>query len=422
MNQLMPNLRLIRGGKLSTADYLSLTVDDKLTHLRALPVTRRLELLIEDSEAKKVISEFTPQEFYLMVKEIGETDASQLLDNGTTEQISVCLDLDLWQKWEFSHDKAIIWLEYLLSVNEADSMKILSRLDPELLQLILFEEIEVGGGGGELATDSERLGDWDHSFDSVYYLTFRNAKHARLIGTLIDIIFRNDRALYLDLMEGRSASVKSEIEDMCYQFRCGRLADLGFPSYEEAMEACAPLPPERYAPGEEKISVIYDTENAISFVPPLVDETLLSRVLAREMTESLRQELELLLNCAMVAEGSYGADLEKARSVTLRVYGWLNLALEYLCGSDESAAAAVVRKEQFKRLFRLGHGIVQQVARLARTVTSAEYATGKALRGFTAERPLFYRGLDDDRADGYREFNSMNDIRLANEFLNRLRG
>jgi hypothetical protein len=60
---------------------------------------------------------------------------------------------------------------------------------------------------------------------------------------------------------------------------------------------------------------------------------------------------------------------------------------------------------------------VQEVAAEARTIESSDYATGKALRGFGARHPRFYRGLDPDHADGYREFKNMDDIRNARKFL-----
>ena len=412
---------MIRGGKLSSVEFSALSFDDKLTHLRTLPATRRLELIIDDPEGRRLTRGFSPQEYYLMVKEIGESDAAQLLVNGSAEQIAFALDFDLWAKWEFNNEKAITWFEHLLSAGEADAMEILSRLDPELLQLVLHEEIEVGGGGSDgLATDSERLGEWDHTFDSNYYITFLNDKHARLIGTLLDIIFRNDHKLYLDLMEGLRASIKSEIEDFCYQFRCGRLADLGFPSYEQAVEIYSPLSQDSFAAGDEKIQIENEEGIVVIAGMPADDESFLSRVLSRVMTESLRQELGGLLNSAMVAESGGGIEEEAARAAHKRVYGWLNLALEHLSGSDETVASTLIMKQPLKRLFQLAFGMLHDISLKARRLNSDVYATGKALRGFRAQRPLFYRGLDPDHVDGYREFGSMTDVRTAREFLDML--
>lgn len=420
IQQITPKLSVIRGGKLSNSEFSALSFADKLIHLKATPSSRRMELIIEDPAGKELTQGLSPQEFYLMIKDIGETDVAQLLVNGSAEQLSFTLDLELWEKWEFNNERAITWLDYLLAGSETDAVALLSGLDPELLQLVLLEEIAVGGGAGDLATDSERLEEWDHSFDSMYFITFRNDKHARLIGTLLDIIFRHDRSLYLDLMEGCRSAVKSEIEDMCYQFRSGRLADLGFPSYEQAIEIYSPLAPDAFKAGEEKLPLVNDVGDVVTATLPLDDDTLVSRVLAAEMTESLRQELGGLLNSAMVAEGGSGIDEETARSIHRRIYGWLNLSLEHLCGSDETSAAAVIRQEPLKRLFQRGCGIVRQIAHQAKKTVSDDYATGKALRGFSADRPLFYRGLDPDRVDGYREFRTMNDVRLAHEFLDLL--
>lgn len=417
MMAMKPNLSLVPGGKLSPAEFTALSFEDRMAHLRDLPAKRRLELIVEDPDGRRLTRGFTPQEYYLMVKEIGETDAQQLIVNGSAEQLTVLLDFELWDKWEFSVEKAISWLEHLLDVGEADAMAVLSRLDPELLQLVLLDEIEVGGGCGEFATDSERLGDWDHSFDSIYYLTFRNDKHARLVGTLLDTIFRNDHELYIDLMEGCRASVRGEMEDLCYRFRNGRLADLGFPSYEDAMAIYIPLSPDAFSAGEEKVPVDGFDGAIVATLFPHDENSLLSRVLAGEMTDSLQQELWGVINSVMIAGGGGDSDEDKAYSAYRRVYGWLNLALEQLSGPDEAIASAIVRKEPLKRLFQLAFGTLRELSRAARGITSDVYATGKALRGFAAEIPLFYRGLDPDHADGYREFSSMSDVRMAREFL-----
>ncbi len=417
-----PNLTIIQGKKIDAHKFVQLPAAEKLGHLRNVSTERRLELIVEDPDSKRLIRAFSPQEFYLMVKETGETDAGLLLGNGSTSQIQFCLDLELWDKWEFNIEQAIHWLEQLLSSGEDDLIAMLRRLDPELILLILMEEIEVGGGAGELATDSERLGDWDHTFDSIYYITFRKSEHSRLIGTLLDIMYRKDQPLYYSLMEDCHASLRLELEDICYQFRCGRLADLGFPEYDYAIEIFVPIMPDAYAPGEEKSSIAPSEVDAIMLPPPASDDTLLTRALTDGMTDAVQQELSALLNCAIIAERGTGPDEDAIRSVTQRVYGWLNIALEHLSGNDAAKATEIIRKEHLKRLFRLGCGIVEEVARASRTIKSDDYATGKALRGLIAKRPRFYRGLDPDHSDGYREFSSMGDIRLMREFLSLVKG
>jgi len=415
-----PALAMIKGGKLTAQEFSSLPFPQKVDRIREMPSRKRLDLLTEDPDGKQLTKAFAPQEFYLMMKEIGETDAISLLTNCSPEQLAFCLDLELWEKWDFRFDQACTWLGYILSIGEEHLWAHLRRLDWELIQLILINGIEVGGGVGELSTDAERLGDWDHSIDNLYFITFRDSKHARLLGSLIDILYRYDHQLYMDLMEGCRSSIKSELEDLCYQFKSGRLADLGFPDYDQAIEIYLPIPPEAFALSDGKSSITADVYATVLLSSPDNgggSDTLLSRILQSNSSVALQQELGYLFNCALIAENGTMPDDDTIRIISNRVYGWLNIALEHLAGNNEVKGREIIYKEYIKRLFRLGCGIIQDVVRLAKTVQSDNYATSKALRGFTAQRPRFYRGLDSDHADGYREFQTIDDVRRAKEFL-----
>jgi hypothetical protein len=131
-------------------------------------------------------------------------------------------------------------------------------------------------------------------------------------------------------------------------------------------------------------------------------------------------ELNYLLNNALVAEETAIADRKGMESLFLRVYGYLNIALEFLCGGDAGKAADILEGEYLKRLFQLGHGIVQELKKKAEHRSGGDYATGKALTGLKARPPRFYRGLDPAGIDGYREFSGMGDVRKVEEFLDKL--
>jgi translation elongation factor EF-4 len=53
----------------------------------------------------------------------------------------------------------------------------------------------------------------------------------------------------------------------------------------------------------------------------------------------------------------------------------------------------------------------------ADAVTSDDYPTQKALSGLKEKRPRFYRGLDPDGVDDYREFASLADVRRVEWLL-----
>jgi len=113
-----PALAMIKGGRLSSQEFSSLPFSQKIERIREMPSRKRLDLLTEDPEGKELTRAFVPQEFYLLVKEVGETDAVPLLANCSAEQLVFCLDLELWEKWDFRFDQACTWLGYMLSTGE----------------------------------------------------------------------------------------------------------------------------------------------------------------------------------------------------------------------------------------------------------------------------------------------------------------
>jgi hypothetical protein len=128
-------------------------------------------------------------------------------------------------------------------------------------------------------------------------------------------------------------------------------------------------------------------------------------------------ELNYLINTALVADQAHLVDTEYMKAVVERVYGYLNIALEYLCGSDEAKGVQIISGEYLKNLFRLGFSLVLDLKFAADKLEDSDYATGKVLSGLKSARPLYYRGLDADGVDGYREFLEIQDVKTMSDFL-----
>lgn len=401
--------------------FTALPLPGKRAALDGLPAVQQMKLIVDDPQARALAGAFQPQEFYWLMKDIGEGEGIELLKFASPEQRTFILDMELWTKWDFSGDKAVEWLGYLLNAGEQTVLEQLPLLDLELLILIMMKEITVGGGTGDLTSDDERTADWDHSFDNIYFITFRNSEHARVVGEFLEVIYRNDQPLYQAIMEGVKGELESELEDMAYRFRSGRLADLGFPEAEDAISIYARLDPAKFTSTGGKEAV---AQGENSSLPALLVEgdSLFQRALAQSGSEDLRLELNYLVNSALVADGTALSDQEAMQAVFQRVHGYLNIALEYMSGGDEAKAAAILREEYLKRLFQLGFSIVIELRKKTDGLSSDDYAANKALLGLRATFPRYYRALDPDGIDGYREFQGMADIRKAEELLSALSG
>lgn len=421
-NRNHPHLTVIKGGKLSEQEFIRLTPEEKVDALRQQPARKRLDFLLADPDGSDLAASLHPQELYWLLREVGEHDTLPLLDLVSPEQYAFMLDMELWNKWDFSTEKGVVWLQYLVEAGEEVILRHLHRLDFELLLLLLKRLVAVSGGIGDLINDDQRLADWDHTFDNILYLTFTQPQHARLVGTFIDVIYRNDHDLYTALMTGIQSELESELEELCWQFRTGRLQDHGFPALEEALSIYAWSDPADFVLSADRQLPTRGEEPGDVPQPVPVGDLLLQRALRRAQSPHLLLELNFLVNSALVADETAFDDREGVEVVCKRAYGYLNVALEFLAGPDEEKAAGILARERLIRLFRLGYSLAAGLHKRSGKLTSDNYAVNKVLLGLKSERPNFYRGLDPDRADGYREFRSMEDIRAIEEFLRTLAG
>jgi len=415
------NTAAITNVRLDEENFRKLPFNEKRTYLDAVLPKERMALILGDPDDKKLARAMQPHELYWLFKENGGPEAMALLGLASPEQCVFILDMELWRGWSFSEDKAVEYLGYILKGSEEHFLELLPHLDFNLLSLFLGRELLVAGGIGDLNTDEERQTDWDHTFDDVFLIKFKNPKHAQIIGSFLELVCRFDNPLYTSLMESVSGEIDIESEEECYHLKSGRLADLGFPPFDEAREIYSRIDPARFTPGRNKV-VLQTVEATTLPAMFLTGKTFLERVILRMDSELFRMELNYLINTALVADEAHLADMDVMKSVVERVYGYLNIAMEYLCEGDEAKGAEILTGEYLKRLFQLGFSLVIGLKLRGDKLNDPDYATNKALSGLKSPRPRFYRGLDPDGIDGYREFRELHDVAAMSNFLKTLEG
>ena len=405
--------------KLSDPAFHALSFPEKRDYLKTADAKEKMDLILSDQDEKRLTVAMDPQEFFWLIKEIGEADALQLLQLASARQCIFILDMELWEGWTFSEEKACSWLAYFMEGGEQRVHELLKHLDFEFLQLFLGRELIVGGGIGDQSNDEERFGDYDHTFDGVFMLSFKNPKHSQVIGTFLSMLIKLDNPLYTALMEGIKGDVDLELEEECQRFRTGRLEDLGFPPLDEALSIYARVNPDTFEVHGGKD--LRPAGEGGAMVPMVAyEDTLFFRALALADSQPLIQELNYLVNSALVAEGGAFKEPETMTGIFQRVCGYLNIALERLSSGDLQQAAKLLVDEPLKRLFQLGYSVVLELKFVAQETETVDYATGKLLAGLKAKRPRFYRGLDPDGIDGYREFKGMEDVKRAGHLLGQL--
>ncbi len=411
------NLTLIKGKRLTPQEFSRLSFPDKLDHLHRVSGKGKLDLLLTDADGKQLTRALPALEIYQLTADVGQESAADLLSLVSPRQELFILDQELWDNGEFLPDRAFAWLGTIIAAGEEHFLQILPHLELELLILTLKQGVIVRGGMGDLISDEERNIEWDHSFDDCYFMKFINQEYAQLIGVFLDIVFRVDQHLYLALMEGIKGELVIEQEELCLQFRTGRLADEGIPSLEESLSVYTRVNPDTFRlAGDKVLAPVLNDAGLVTTHQPAGD-TLVARLLVRLASPELARELQYLINKALVADRVQLTDRDAVQRTGERVAGLLSIALEHLSGGDEEQALAIIRKEFLHRLFHLGYSIVMGLHDRAGAVASDDYPTKKALSGLTEKRPRFYRGLDTDGVDDYREFATLADVRRVEWLL-----
>ncbi len=411
-----------KSSRKSTAGEATLqSLARKISAISALSPRDKIDRILSDPEAEKIVRNIDMQDMYWLIKDVGENDSLEVLQLCTPQQTVFFLDMECWERDEFDTGKFMEWLGYLLEGGEKRILGLLPCLDIEFLTLSLMKTINVGGGIGEFTTKEELDFDWDHTFDNCYFISYRKTDYSHQIGKLIDIIFRNDHALYLGLMESLRHEIPGEVEELNYQLRSGRLGDLGFPAYEDAISIYTYIDPETYKRSEKKKYTPGSTTTPAILPVLFPGESFLKLVLRTAGTGSLLWEFNSLINNAIVAESAVPLDGEAHQTVLERVHGYLNIALEFMCGNNENEARVILETEPLKRLFQLGRSLIiplrKAAVQLLANGDDYGYAANKALLGLKANHPKFYRAIDPDMTDGYREFREINDIKKMEFFL-----
>ncbi len=90
--------------RLSEADFQALSLQQKTQYLKTQSGKEKMDLILADSDARRLAASLESQEFFWLIKEVGEADAVELLRLASAEQCVFILDMELWEGWTFSED------------------------------------------------------------------------------------------------------------------------------------------------------------------------------------------------------------------------------------------------------------------------------------------------------------------------------
>jgi hypothetical protein len=306
---------------------------------------QRLDILLGAPNPAALVQALPADELYFTIREIGLADAVDLVQLASAEQFRVFLDLDTWRQGRFEPRRALPWLRAAragalqdprLAARLARKMR---ALDREVLYLVLRDALRVHDLRVNEDPEIESDQAWKTS-DGAYFIEFLvEGSDFVAVRGLLDDLEAEDPFMSSRLLGALAWELPSELEESALRWRQGRLADLGYPSLEEALSWYArpstrpsgpPGQPGR-APGV--------------FLASLGRLSLLARA-AATLDASDREALDMQLvtagNAVLVADGIDPTDLDQVRAAVAGARAMVELGLERLAGGDEARSAEVL--------------------------------------------------------------------------------
>ncbi len=368
---------------------------------------RRMDALLEAADPAAQVAALSLPELYFLIKEVGLGDAGELVALATPEQLQGCLDMEIWDRDRLQLEAVAPWLEALVDAGFERLGQVWAGLDSELRALILARTTRIYDHSLDEAADEDEERPMFTTPDTFFtvVITAERENEIRLVHQMIDDLYRADGVLARHTLLAARSEIVSELEEMSYRWRSGRMADLGYVEFHEALEVFRPIDPESIRIGEASRD-----ERPAGEAGEAASGTGLPVPLAEPMSGTfLARALEQV---------SDAAESQQAAAT-------VSLGLEHLCGGRLEQAAAALATVSLTRLHRLGYSLTQRLSRMARLLAPRAVTAGgpsdavlEAL--LRPRRPLFAEALERPESSGTRPFRSVVDLRRAAEHLTEL--
>ncbi len=411
-----------RSRAISAQEFNALSAEERLVVIHGAQGRDKYDLLLDAADCQQLLQLLPPQDLYLLVKELGYEDSTDLLAMASPDQIVVCIDLDSWKGDQIDGDKSLEWLLAAIGTDPEELLPRLHGFDFDLLVLILQRSITILKGPEDLWDDDQEPG----SGVMPYEFEFPDDERAKSLYALVGALFCQDEIFCRRLLEALRSELPTSLEEEVYQQRRNRLLDYGFPDPVDAMAVYAHLDVEAFDLTEYSRPSTLPEPGPVApgfVLTPMSSQYLLAQVLAAGIDASSVWDLSFLLNRVMVADAVDVGDSAAVQETLEQVYGCLNIALEQLCGSSLEKAREVFDGTYLLGLFRLGHNItleLQQEARRLLVSAIGVYLDGPyaALIGsLQGRKPCYCLALDSVSRAGDLIFSTLRQVEATRQRL-----
>ena len=324
------------------------------------PVASRAKILGMLPEPEAAIPMLPEGELVFTVKGVGLDDASWILEHATPRQLATCFDLDAWKGLDPDRTSIAHWFAVLAEAGESTLLRATHAIDPEVLSLYIRSQVDV-----MLDPNDE---EWQAPVGAqtlegqFYFVAKKEGDDIAPLLQLLHALFREDYWLYFRMMQGVMWELEPELEESSLRWRTGRLADLGFPSWEDSMRVYGHLRPELRGVLAEHATVApigeWDLAVWLPNLPSLTknEHSIFSAV--QELDEHARRgffyAFVSLANKVAVADRMSLGEAETLPKAIEKAAVISSRGLEHLATENETGLADALGRTTLEYMFRVG--------------------------------------------------------------------
>lgn len=414
----------------------TMPIDNRIEIFRRLSPRAREELIEIVSRPGEIVRRLSEEEMYFTIKELGDDYAPSLIAATTGRQLRYLLDLDLWTKDVFDEQAALKWMGVISEISPEKILQFMQIVDPELLVLVLRTFIRVIIRRSEIDLIEQRDELPSYTLDDLFFIEFLVPDSDNIVRSFLETLFQWNPEYYVGIMEEIAHGIGLENEELALKWRLGRLADHGFPSFEEAVEIYQYQRPSAVF-ASSGYSVAREEEGSSPshhiFQYPIQvvgEKSLLSSCLAEmeQLSERDNASMQLahLANKVMIADGREPGSIDEIHNSLEKVGGYVNMALEEACNGDVSSALKLLRSTHMEVLFRRGFTIVLDlrkdafdlVRRSEGGIDNLGVPLAELVKWLLNKRPLYAAHVHGHLRP--REFRSITEIQYIRELMTKV--
>ena len=410
-----------------------------LSRMAHMNSTQILNQILGLQNAKELVRTLSPQDYYWLVKKIGEDDCLPILEMGSSEQWHHVMDLEIWQRDRLDLQQASLWLKRLQLADVNELAKWLFTEGQHFAYYYFFYTLEVRLIGHDEPVD---LPEGFFTLDGVFYVRSKDPELRETVHKILSAMASLDLERYHTMLVGLSGVLPAELEEEMFRLRNVRIAEYGFLPFDEAMVVYSALSPKAIKGGEpegdqDTVTIVDEEVRSLIPIAPFSHAqgtSLLAEVASQtqdqEFLDRLRLEFAGLCNQILSVEGLRIDDFDVLIRTCRRAAGYINVALEKLSDKNLGVAEGILRKNSLQSVFRVGFGMALRLkwdmekwlrqSWFGRSGLGLSFwgdKWGGILSGLVRKKPVYYVG--DKENEIYRDFETSEEVEEARTVLMR---